>query len=55
MVHVKLSIGEALWLSGRVSDSRARGLGPHGVLERDTLLPESIGNTQAAVTPSRHE
>ena len=55
MVHLKLSIVGALWLSGRVSDSRARGRGPHGVLERDTLLPESIGNTQEAVTPSRHD
>ena len=25
------------------------------VLEQDTLLPESTGNTQEAVTPSRHD
>ena len=25
------------------------------VLEQDTLLPESTGNTQEAVAPSRHD
>ena len=33
-----------------------RNLPPPGcVLEQDTLLPENTGNTQEAVTPSRHD
>ena len=28
---------------------------PCCVLEQDTLLPESTGNTQEAVAPSRHD
>ena len=28
---------------------------PYCVLEQDTLLPESTGNTQEAVAPSRHD
>ena len=28
---------------------------PCCVLEQDTLLPESTGNTQVAVAPSRHD
>ena len=45
-------------LSGRASDSGARGRGirnlppPCCVLEQDTLLPESTGNTQEAVALS---
>ena len=44
-----LVIRGARWLSGRVSDSGARGPGfldlppPCCVLEQDTLLPESTG------------
>ena len=48
------------WLSGRASDSGARGRGskptsavmPCCVLEQETLLPESTGNTQEAVALS---
>ena len=42
-------LGGARWLSGRVSDSGARGWGVRNlppqccVLEQDTLLPESTG------------
>ena len=53
--------GGAWWLSGRASDSGARGWGFENlpllcfVLERDTLVPESTGNTQEAMALSRHE
>ena len=36
------------WLSGNLPP-------PCCVLEQDTLLPESTGNTQEAVAPSRHD
>ena len=51
----------ARWLSGIASDSGARSREvrnlppPCCVLEQDTLLPESTGNTQEAVAPSRHD
>ena len=51
--------GGARWLSGRASDSGGRGvrnLPPSCcVLVKDTLLPESTGNTRKAVAPSRHD
>ena len=56
-----LFIGGAQWLNGRASDSGARGRGSKhtsAVLcpsASDTLLPESTGNTQEAVAPSRHD
>ena len=40
----------ARWLSGRASDSGARGRG-----FEDTLLPKSTGSTQEAVAPFRHD
>ena len=51
----------ARWLSGRASDSGARGRGVRNlppsccILEQDTLLSESTGNTRKAVAPSRHD
>ena len=50
---------EALWLSGRASDSGARGRGidPHSgcrvvSLNKILLIPKSTGNIQEAVAPS---
>ena len=51
----------ARWLSGKASGLRSERLGvqnlppPSCVLEEDTLLPESTGNTLEAVALSRHE
>ena len=46
-------------LSGRVSDSGPRGQGleiyHRRVVSLSNLLPESTGNTQEAVVPSRHD
>ena len=59
----KTDIWEARWPSGRASDSRARGRGcdPHSgrlVVSLSKIHlppPKSTGNTQEAVTPSRHD
>ena len=50
----------ARWLSGRASDYEARvevqnPTPPCCVIEQDTLLSESTGNTQEAVALSRHD
>ena len=48
----------AQWLSIRLQSERSRVENlpvPCCVLEQDTLLPESTGNTQEAVAPSRHD
>ena len=52
---------EARWLSGRAFGLRTERSGirnlppPCCVLEQDTLLPQSTGNTQEAVATSRHD
>ena len=53
---------EAQWLSGRASDSGARGWGfdPHSghrvvSLSKIHLPPKSTGNTQEVVAPSRRD
>ena len=53
-VHVKTALKRRGWLSGIAP--RVRDLPPPCcVLEQDTLLPESTGNTQETVAPSRHD
>ena len=58
----KRTYREVRWPSGRAPDSRARGRGfdPHSgrrvvSLSKMRLPPESTGNTQEAVAPSRHD
>ena len=54
-------LGSVVADSGRASDSGGRGWGVRNlpllccVVGQDTLLPESTGNTQEAVTPSQHD
>ena len=52
--------GGARWLSGNASDYGARGRATKPtpaccVFEQYTLLPESTGNTQEAMAPSRND
>ena len=57
-VRLKPGLGEHSGSVAQTPEREVRGLKPTPpccVLEQDTLLSESTGNTQKAVAPSRHD